>query len=386
MKRVLIVELDKNFAARLFQVLQDAGEYEVTSARTMREACLVLTQHPYDVAFIPAANHGNLIRSLRSLCPRLPLIAVTDRASASLPAAYDGEVEAVLPRPALGRDSVRAALARAAGEGALDAPPQIGTDDDGADIPLLMRLRSAGIPKKVLTCVFSEGQRVLAHHGTLDGGEVAEIARLTAASWKEGLSGQLQFVHLPTRMNALLLYSHALGDGRLLTVAAQPSAVITRLRAEAATLAATVAAPADPSESQTSAPRKAMPVVPPVPSRRKVPEDGPEGEQLFTISWRARSPLPDVLHVPLRRALKKIAVTHGCTLPALTISGEQIYLVIACPPDRDGDWAAKLLREGTERAIQEQFGVDAHMWEPAYLVRPGRHSLRQESEAHSTGR
>ena len=115
---------------------------------------------------------------------------------------------------------------------------------------------------------------------------------------------------------------------------------------------------------------QATPVVPPLPAAE-------EREKLFTISWRARKRLPEVLHVPLKRALKKIAVTHGCTLSTLKISGERIYLVVSCPPNRDGEWVAELLRDGTERAIQEQFGVSASLWASGYSSRPGRHPQRE---------
>ena len=375
MKRVLIVELDESFAARLFQVLQDAGEYEVSSARTLREAWLILAQQPQDVAFIPAAEKGNLIRSLRSLRPELPLIAVTERATDPLPGAYQGVVEDVLPRAELGRERVRAAMARAAGDGGRDAGAGAAGGTAAGQLPLVARLQSASVVEKVLTTLVSEGARVLAHHGTLDETEVAAVAALTAGTWKEGLAGQLQFARLPRRVSSLLLYSRPLRGSHVLTLAAQPDMTVARLRAEADALAGTITSEGTPNadaDMQT-------PVVPPLP-----PAD--EEEVLFTITWRARRSLPEVLHVPLKRALKKMAVTHGCTLATLTVTGWQIYLVISCPPGRNGEWAARLLREGTERAIQEQFGVDTRLWAPDYRVLPGRHSIHRVAPATSAER
>ena len=373
MKRVLVVEFEERFAARLFQVLQDAGEYEVSSARTMREAFLILAQQPQDIAFIPAAEHDNVIRSLRTLRPSLPLIAVTERASEPLPAAFQGEVDAVLGRNELERNSVRAALARATGEGVPDALTAEAGDD--TQLPLVTRLRQACVAEKVLTCLVAEGERVVAHHGTLDEEEVEAVAYITGRSWRNGLTGQMQFVRLPTRLGVLLIYSLPLRGGRRLAVAAQPEMAVSRLRVEGSNVAAAV------TSLGANLPEAGAPVVPPLPSKDEESAD----EQLFTISWRARSPLPDVLHVPLKRSLKKIAVTHGCTLSTLKIAGDQVYLVIACPPYRDGEWAAELLREGTEQAIQEQFGVSARLWAADYRVRPGRHPLQREPLSLSSG-
>ncbi|MBK9053554.1 MAG: transposase [Chloroflexi bacterium] len=82
----------------------------------------------------------------------------------------------------------------------------------------------------------------------------------------------------------------------------------------------------------------------------------------YAILWRAREPLPDFLHIPLRRALERIAKANACMLTHFDVTEQYVHLVVNCPPGRNGTWAAHLFKNGSERELQTQFQVRTTFW------------------------
>ena len=97
----------------------------------------------------------------------------------------------------------------------------------------------------------------------------------------------------------------------------------------------------------------------------------------FAIVWRPLKKLPPALEIPLRRALERLAATNGCGLQQVTVQSELIHLVVTCPPGRDSAWAAYLFKNGSEEIIQQEYSVNASLWETGYYATESEQPLSE---------
>lgn len=374
MKRILIVEPDEQFATRLFQALVDAGDFSVSSTPTMREACLVIAQEPHDLAFVPVEQGTSLIRSLRSLQRDLRLVAVVPTSDFELPATFRAVVHGTLARTRVGSD-VRTVLERAFG--ARELPPAVAgtgpaeveaTGDE--QLTLLELLQSVSLGDEILTALLSQNEALLAHGGTLDEEQATAIAQRLAETWEPAHTAQIQFVRLPSRTSDLLLYTRPVGETHLLTLAARPNALVGKLRRQANRIADKVGplvngAPAD-------APTRPTPVV-----RGQRSQEMAE-QNSYAIVWRPQEPLDEMLRIPMRRALERIAESNACVLTHLEVEEDLVHVVVACPPGRSSAWAAHIFKQGAEAEIQKQFGMEAPLWKKGYFASESAEPLEQK--------
>lgn len=374
MKRILIVEPDEHFATRLFQALVDVGDFSVSSTPTMREACLVIAQEPHDLAFVPVEQGTSLIRSLRSLQRDLRLVAVVPTSGFELPPAFRAVVQGTLIRTRVGSD-VKPVLERAFGAKLQPKPPDdlppVERDDDATgELTLLETLQSVPLEDEVLTALLSQEEDVLAHGGTLNEEQALAIAHRLAETWEPVHSAQIQFIRLPSRASDLLLYTRPVGGRYLLTLAARPNTLVGKLRRQANVIANRVGrmVNGDPAGYADRSPTIVA------------GQTGREmGEQTsYAIVWRPREPLSEMLHIPLRRALERIAETNACVLTHLDVDEDLVHVVAACPPGRSSAWAAHLFKKGAEAEIQKQFGMEANLWEKGYHATESSDPLEQK--------
>ena len=373
MKRILIVEPDEQFATRLFQVLVDVGDFSVSSTPTMREACLVVAQESHDLAFVPVEQGTSLIRSLRSLQRDLRLVVVVPTPDVELPAAFRPVVQGKLARTRVGSD-VRTVLERAFGARQL---PPVTADrsaaeqeavDGGLTLPEL--LQSVPLDEEVLTALLSQEEALLAHGGTLDEEQASAIARRLAVTWEPSHTAQIQFIRLRSRTSDLLLYTRPVGKEHLLTLAARPNTLVGKLRRQANSIAAKVGPLVN--GGLAGAPDRPAPV-----ARRPGGQHVPE-QRSYAIVWRPRERLNEMLHIPLRRALERIAAANACVLTHLEVEEDLVHVVTACPPGRSSAWAAHIFKQGAEAEIQKQFGMEAPLWEKGYYASESAEPLGQK--------
>lgn len=374
MKRILIVEPDEHFATRLFQALVDVGDFSVSSAPTMREACLVIAQEPHDLAFVPVEEGTSLIRSLRSVQRDLRLVAVVPSSGFELPTAYRPVVQGTLARTRVGTD-VKPVLERAFGarlkpKEAADLAPAGNDAVPVEELTLLESLQSVPLEDEVLTALLSQQEELLAHGGTLNEEQASFIARRLAETWESAHTAQIQFLRLPSRTNDLLLYTRPVGEHYLLTLAARPNTLVGKLRRQADVIVGTVERllNGDPAAD----PERTAPVM----RRRSGSEAGEQTS--YAIVWRPREPLNEMLYIPLRRALERLAETNACVLTYLDVDEELVHVVVACPPGRTSAWAAHLFKQGAEAEIQKQFGMEANLWEKGYYATESAEPLPQK--------
>jgi len=356
-KNILILDPDKAFAMHLAKALKALGPVRVTVTPTMREAALHLVQRIQDLAFIPVAADAQVVRSLRAVQPDLRLILMVPTPDVAVPDFYSGQIQAVLIKSLVDVD-LPEVLEQA------DGQPfrSLGEDEEGeeASAPdtavLIAALQQAQLGQLLQTVIFAQAAQVLAHWGNLNDTEVANVALHTGREWlQDQYKTRVQFLHLPPRAGEWLLYTTCLEKAYLLTLVAAPEMPLPELRRQATQLASYL--------------RDALNGVTPFFSSAEtaVTEQAPD-QKSYAIIWRPVVELPPALHIPLRRALDRLATANGCRLRHTAVQPELIHLVVTCPSGRDSAWAAYLFKNGAEEIIQQEFGVAANLWETGYYA------------------
>jgi hypothetical protein len=357
-KNILILESDQTFATHLTRALKATLPARVSVSPNVREACLQLVQKAQDLAFIPASNDTQVIRSLRAIQPDLRLVLMVPTGDYAVPDFYSGLVQGVLIKSLVDVDLTT--ILRQAGEQPFRSEEPASKPTGAPDTAVLIAaLQQSQLGQLLQTVIFAQATHVLAHWGTLNDSEVANVALHVGQEWlQDNYQTRVQFLQLPPRAGECLLYTTAIDRQHLLTLVALPEMPLAQLRRQADQLTgylldalngiSTFAAPSN----KTSGNR-----------------NGAESNQKsYAIVWRPLAPLPQRLHIPLRRALERLALANGCTLRHATVQATLIHLVVECPPHRDSDWAAYLFKNGAEEIIQQEYGVTASLWETGYYA------------------
>lgn len=356
-RHILILEPDRTFAVRLTRALKKIAPFEISVVPSVRDGCLELMQQSQSVAFIPASESSKIVRSFRAVQPDLRLILMTPTADFDVPTTYSGSVQAVLIKPLLDVE-----LPTVLEEG-LEQPvlgtsatkkattPEIEIFDTSVVDEALAQVH---LSRLVQSVVFAHGQTMLSFSGDLQEKEAGAIAIHVGRDWSRENPSRLQFLHLPARKGDMLLYSRQVVQNYFVTLVALPETPIGELRSQAAQLVVMlkkiVLGQTGPLSSGI------------------VGEQAVDGRSTFALAWRPTRPLPFSLIIPLRRSLERIASENACILTHTHVEGGLAHVVINCPPGRDSTWAAYLLKNGSERKIQEEFGVVANLWDTGFYA------------------
>ena len=362
MKQILIVEPDEKFAVRLFQALLSAGDYQISSTPTVRQACLVVGRQVQDLAFVPLEGLGGTVEALRRLQPDLPLVVTVPHADTEVPDPYADQVQGILPRPALGLGLLD--FLDGVWEKTVSGPTPLVEEQDPEDLngALGPLLQGNPLPETMLAALVSQGPLLLAHAGTLSGDQAELVVDRIDETWVPGLTAQIQFMLLPSRSSDLQLYTRPVGARLLLTLVARPETTMEAFRAQADLLAQQVASVGGSDEH----PNLAQPG--PVATVR-MQEPGPVvTDSAYALAWGSVQPLPEPLQIALRRTLQRIAAENLCELSHLDVEESLVHLVVRCPPDRSSSWIAHLFKREAERAIQTEFAVDSRLWQRGYFA------------------
>lgn len=358
-EEILIVEPDYAFAQRLEKALKQLGPYAVAIAADELEASLLLTRQKRDLAFISIAEKDNdSVQALRALQPDLPLVLLLPTADFVVPDTYAGKVQASLLKSHLDAD-LPTVMKKAASQ-----PLIIETDNllrttkspTLETTALLKALQTAKLGKLIQTVIVAKKTDLLAHWGELNITQAATVALIAGDKWQAApTSAVIRFVHLAARAGDLLLYSRAIDDDYLLTLAALPEAPLHALRQEADKLTEMlVQVLQGKSISEASA---------------NLPTDQPNGNpNSYAIVWRPIRPIPKSLHIPLRRAMERLAATNACILSYANVHEKLVHLVVACPPGQDSGRAVYLFKNGSEDIIQREYGIAASLWDTGHYA------------------
>lgn len=356
-KHLLIVDRDDDFVSRMVAALGTSQAFELSTAATTDEAARLIRQQPHDIAFIPVSEGEDAIQALRAEQPNLRVILLTPTSSAEVPKAISGKVQGILLKTHLEVD-LTSVLADAMAQPVYIGEAELAAMDDlpvGREL-LITTLQQAKSSRFVQSTIFAKGTRLLAHWGELSGAQAAAVVRTVGDSWADTAhSVRIQFIHLPARSGDLLLYSQRIQGEYLLTLAALPETPVHELRLNAEPLA-----------------RELLDLVSGRQRRSETGEDAASetaaGRKSFALVWRPAKPLPSSLHIPLRRALQRLALANACVLSHIDVQSELLHLVVACPAGRDSVWAAFLFKNGSEATIQQEFNVDANLWGTGYYA------------------
>jgi CheY-like chemotaxis protein len=355
---ILVVEADQSFAHKLTQALKKTGPYTVTIAPDVKEASLLLTRQRRDLAFIPLVEGDTIANALRRVQPDLRLVLVMPTANLSVPDTYAGRVQAVLLKSHIETD-LPTVLKSAAKQPLVieeNGVPKTGELPNLETAVVLSALQQTKIGKLVQTVVFAQKTDLLAHWGELNITQSATVALIAGEKWQaEPNSTVIQFIHLAARAGDLLLYTRAIADDYLLTLVALPETPIRELRHQAAATAAKLDLVLQGKTLQDT--------------RIETKAAAPNGQETsYAIVWRPIRPIPKSLHIPLRRAIERLATANACTLSYTNVHEKLIHLVIKCPPGRDSTWAAYLFKNGSEDTIQREYGVAASLWDTGFYA------------------
>jgi len=354
-KQFLILDPDKTFTIQLAQQIRANGFPSVLAAPTMREARYHQARNKIDLAFIPVSDDDKIIQALRTRQPHMRIILMTPSPEYHVPELFSGKVQAVLIKSHLTADLPNV-IERAFNQPLIKGQTKPLSPPKRPDTALLIAvLQQANLGQLIQTAVFAKNDRVLAHWGQLNDTEVASIALRVGQNWlSENINVRVQFHRLPARSGDRLIYSRCVEESFLLTLVALPETPLTRLRIEADQIADHLAE-AMHGRDLFDTPLKAY-------------AHNKQQTHTFAIVWRPLKKLPPALEIPLRRALERLAATNGCGLQQVSVQPELIHLVVTCPPGRDSAWAAYLFKNGSEEIIQQEYSVNASLWETGYYA------------------
>lgn len=356
-QQILILEPDRSFAVRLVRALKKIGDFQISVVPSVRDGCLLLMQVNQNVAFIPVSESSKIVRSFRAVQPDLRLILMTPTSEYDVPTTYSGSVQAVMIKSLLDVE-LPIVLQEALDHPLIDEPKKGQTSklelevlDTSVIDEALERMQ---FNRLIQSASFSRGTKLLSFTGELSEKEAATVTVHVGRDWHSTTPTRIQFLHLPARKGDLLLYSHQVLDKYFLTLVAAPEAPISELRAQAAQLVVMLKKIV---LGQTAPLSSGM-------------GDGKniDGRSSFAIVWRPTQSIPTSLVIPLRRALERIAYGNACLLTHTEIRAELVHIVVNCPPGRDSLWAAYLLKNGSEKQIQGEFGVVANLWDKGFYA------------------
>lgn len=357
-KHILVLEPDRTFALRLMRALSRMGDFHVSLVPTLKEACLQLVQNDQDLAFIPVTEGAKIIRSLRAVQPNLRLILVTPSGDEEIPVTYSGNVQGVLIKSlvdveleTLVENVARQPVVPPRRDTAVPPDPTRSLDT----ALLIATLQEARLGRLLQTVVFARGSKLLAYWGELNEREAAAVALHVGEGWAGNtLPSRLQFIHLPARAGDLLLFTHRVSESFLVTLVALPEAPLTEVRQQARRMAKKLTAVVEGR----------------VLAQTGLLENGFGAGQRpsFVIVWRPDELLPSQLHIPLRRAISRLAVANACVLTHVQVQADLVQLVVTVPPGRDASWAAYLFKNGSEQTIHYEFELHGSLWETGFYA------------------
>ena len=359
-KHILVLEPDRTFALRLTHALGRTGDFNVSIVPTLKEACLQLVQTDQDLAFVPVAEGAKIIRSLRAVQPDLRVILVMPSGDEEIPVTYSGTVQGVLIKSLVDVE-LETLLENVARRPMVQTGQLAGTavlqnairSLDTAT--LISTLQETHLSRLVQAVVFAEGSKLLAYWGEVNEGEAATVALYVGDGWTgDNLPSRLQFIHLPARAGDLLLFTHQVTGDYLVTLIGLPETPLTEVRQQARRMAKKLKATVE---------------------GRVLAHTGLLGNGFglgkrpsYVIVWRPVGLLPNHLHIPLRRAMSRLAVANACILTHVQVQADLVHMVVTVPPGRDDSWAAYLFKNGSEQTIQQAFELKGSLWETGFYA------------------
>lgn len=402
MKRVLIVQSDVEKARDLSTTIAAQGDAHISHASTVREACLLIAEKPYDMVLVDERDEDGARRALHALQPDLmlkalslgdlaaengarleelfrflfgeadevsggvPLVEAPGAAEPSVPSRGETAVED-LQEPAHDETLVDVAPYPSAEETLVDAKPEATPErlaqieDDGSPSRLSRLLREIPATDKVAGCTLSTSEGLVEVGGALTADQAQAIARRVADTWPARCSALLQFIQAGEPAVEFMLFTREAAPAHYMTLAAAPDADAGRLRRAAETLMAALT-DASGSAPETGPAREAPPVA------THTSNANSNAPRSYAMIIQPRRSLPPALQGAVRDALQDVAADSGCRLSHESVTADLVHIVSTCPAQRGSGWLAQQYKQGVEQRIQDRFGVPAQLWRKGFYA------------------
>ena len=351
-KSVLIIDEDKQFATNLWTALRQLGDYKITTARTLNQACLALIQETQDLAFLPLPNDDRPIRSLLVLQSDLDIVLCTPSIiETQPPEKVANKTRGILPKDRL--DTALPGLLSIIFE---QTTPS--TEEPTAHAAI----HTGTLGPRVQAAILLKQGELITHWGKLSKTEANLVAKTVTTDWADTeKTSQVQFFRLPEQGNILLLYTRTISaqgvtnkkKQMLLTLVSAPEVSLSWLRARADKLVGNLG-----NVMKTTAVSLAKPTAP-----------------SFAIAWRTQQPIPKTRIIPFRRILERVAIANACALTYIDVQPQLIHTVITCPPGRNSGWATHTLKSSAEEVIQQEYQETRPLWEIGHYARESSEPL-----------
>lgn len=403
MKRILIVQSDDEQAKNLSATIAAQGEATVSFASTVREACLLVAQAPYDIVLVDDEELEGAQRALHALQPDLPLksLSLNDLGSENgmrleelFSYLFDDAGEKKPQADLTGADDT---LVMSTSETLVDAVRDAGAEDtiiDGRpktllDETLVQRpeaspsltqaelqtsaggddqrrrladaLDEASRTERVVGCLLTSGGEHVAFGGNLTQVQLQAVAQRIGHTWRDSGTALIQFISLSEPAADYALYTRpTVRNNQQLTLVAAPDIDAGRLRRSADDMAGKLV-----SLSGIPARKKAQ--EPQLVATHSATPEAP-AKRSFALIFQPRRSLPRVMQDAVQHALQDVAARAGCSLKHLDVSADLVHIVTRCSGDHGSGWVAQLYKQGVEKRIQDQFGVQAQLWRKGFYA------------------
>jgi hypothetical protein len=328
----------------------------------MREACVALARQKHDLALVPLANAKHQMHAFRALQPNLPIVTTTDLDDARYPVGYEdkfqgmlkiAELETTLP---IILDKTWSEYDRRSDTAQAWTPsvPMVPSDK------LQEICRELDLDGDVEHVIFSRSDQVVANCGKIEISYVEAITKLVESSWQGSSSTILiQYEKVGRLGKPVLLYTRP-AAGQLLTLVAEINSSVGRLRKISARILHRMFVDNNVRTPILSEERR----------QRFLHGEGFSRMRRLTyaIAWRPIEPLKPPMQLTVRQIIQELAEEYGCLLTHLLVESDLVHMVVDCPPGRGSGWVAFTFKDGVEKSIKAQFGVETSLWLKGYFA------------------
>ena len=369
----LILEQNTPFRENLQQSLEQSNELECFITDSWQEALQLMSQHEFDLALIAVELlDQTLLSGMRQIQPDLRVALLVPQANMDYVDPKYGLIQGVLVRRHLTNDlgglldkTMRTEVLHTNGAGITS-----NSERDARQNQLQKIFQVIQLDEHIESMFVADEDGVLVHQGALNERQISSLAVLHRRKWRRnGPNSFLRYYQLPGISHDLLVYATRLEDDLMVGTAALPQSAINVLRHEIESVVPavqTVLGEEMPALSELT------------PQITPQPNTSPNKQNNFALVWRPIAKIPRGLQRSLYEALENVSTENACILRFVDVTSDWIHIVVTTPPGKSAIWIAHQFKDGTEKQIRNQFGVDATLWAKGYY---GIESAEPLSEA-----
>ena len=361
-KHILLYEPKTDEGQLLAQHIEALGDdIHVTHARTMREACSVLTTRPHDLALLPVTRNDSLVYSLRMLQPNLPMYLMLRE-----PEEYVPERQAQVVRGQILRGTVLESLPALLGLDAPDppAPEKPKSEKAPPDIDrhrLTLLVQNSMLDERILVIVVSDGDEVIGFRHATHQGQIETIAQQLRRNWPANLSLTAQIQYMASQgenQQGLLLYSRPLWQNYLLTLGAVPHMPLAQMRHHANRIAEGLQKPGKAVDQTSKTATRPW-------------------QKSHAIVLKPQDPLNGEVLLALQELLPTLGREYGLDVHHIIAQPTFLHFIVTSTAQHSTAWLAQYFKTATTEALENLFDLPWPLWSAGYYAKETEFPLDQ---------